>query len=55
MCREKGKHRDKARSDLGSPLRVQGKDSARSVLADQSGITPACAGKRQLSHVQPHP
>ena len=44
----------------GSPPRVRGKVSARPVPARASGITPACAGKRNTSpeympQAQDHP
>ena len=60
VCREKFLKVRYNKWLLGSPLRVQGKESHHATLSKHKRITPACAGKRSLTiHIciseQDHP
>ena len=48
MCGEKSKTKDTAAYTPGSPPHVRGKVQNQETLSARDGITPACAGKREL-------
>ena len=52
VCGEKTSKQRISSPASGSPPRVRGKAPVRSSPALHSGITPACAGKRKLSHCE---
>ena len=48
VCREKEESGKEGHTNIGSPLRVQGKAISRAAAAAHYRITPACAGKSLL-------
>ena len=60
VCGEKTGSKGESRGELGSPLRMRGKESSLSLPKSLSRITPAYAGKRtrvssRTLSVQDHP
>ena len=53
MCREKLQAGETVNQFEGSPLRVQGKETAGDLLKAIERITPACAGKRTKKEYAP--
>ena len=46
MCGEKGQRPDSREQNQGSPPHVRGKVAGEFAFEPDTGITPACAGKR---------
>ena len=52
VCGEKLSDTDVEKVEVGSPPRVRGKVLDVASITPGCGITPACAGKRQLPYVR---